>query len=142
MPDHQKGKEEGREVTSTDRGNVPCQERGEWIEVTIISCGVEISIAGGVEERKDIPTTVTFFFLFFFFSFFLFESRLLIVSIGANAHQCLSYSSRYNGLSIKHGPRSPKPPTTVHPAIPKLKPSDPARQRNPRPVLWVETTRR
>ena len=37
--------------------------RGEWMEVTMISCGVEISIAGGVEEMKDALTT---FFLFFF----------------------------------------------------------------------------
>jgi len=29
--------------------------RGGWMEVTIISCGVEISIAGGVAETKDVP---------------------------------------------------------------------------------------
>ena len=53
-----------------------------------------------------------------------------------------SPSTRYNRLSTKHGPHSPKPPPVVHPATPKLKPSDPARQRNPRLVLWLETTRR
>jgi len=85
-----------------------------------------------------------FFFLsfFLFLFFFFFKSRLLIVSIGANAHLCSSHGPRYNRLSAKRGPRSAKPPTRVHPAIPKLKPSDPARQRKPRPGLWVETTRR
>jgi len=28
------------------------EERG-WMQVTMISCGVEISIAGGVEETED-----------------------------------------------------------------------------------------
>jgi len=32
---------------------VACLMRGGWMEVTMISCGVEISIAGGVEETKD-----------------------------------------------------------------------------------------
>jgi len=36
------------------------------MQVTMISCGVEISIAGGVEETEDV-TPVTFFFFFFFF---------------------------------------------------------------------------
>jgi len=53
-PDHQKGKEEGREVASTDRGNVGCLQRGESMQVTMISSGVEISIAGAVEETKDV----------------------------------------------------------------------------------------
>jgi len=32
------------------------------MEMTMISGGVEISIAGGVEETKDGPTIVTSFF--------------------------------------------------------------------------------
>jgi len=32
----------------SDRGNVACLMRGEWMEVTMISRGVEISIAAGV----------------------------------------------------------------------------------------------
>jgi len=35
------------------------------MEVTMISRGVEISIAGGVAETEDGLTTVTFFFFFF-----------------------------------------------------------------------------
>jgi len=35
------------------------------MEVTMISCGVEISIAGGLAETEDARTTVTFFFFFF-----------------------------------------------------------------------------
>ena len=48
-----------------------CLRRGGWMEVTMISRGVEISIAGGVAETEDV-TTLTVFFLFFFlfFSFF------------------------------------------------------------------------
>ena len=42
-----------------------CRRRGEWMEVTMISRGVEISIAGGVPETEDDLTTVTFFFIFF-----------------------------------------------------------------------------
>jgi len=32
---------------------VACLKRGEWMEVTMISRRVEISIAGGVEETED-----------------------------------------------------------------------------------------
>jgi len=39
------------------------EERGvSWMEVTMISRGVEISMAGVVAETKDGLTTVTFFF--------------------------------------------------------------------------------
>ena len=47
------GKRGGRWLHS-DRGNVVCLRRGGWMEVTMISRGVEISIAGGVEEMKDV----------------------------------------------------------------------------------------
>jgi len=33
---------------------VACLRRGGWIEVTMISCGVEISIARGVAETEDV----------------------------------------------------------------------------------------
>ena len=71
-PDHQKGKEEGKEVASTDRGNVTFLRSGGWMEVTMISDGVEIAIAGGVEETG--LTTVTCFFHFFFLYHFKFCS--------------------------------------------------------------------
>jgi len=32
---------------------VACLRRGGWIDVTMISRGVEISIAGGVAETED-----------------------------------------------------------------------------------------
>ena len=37
-----------------DRGHVVCLMRGGWMEVTMNSRGVEISIAGGVVEMKDV----------------------------------------------------------------------------------------
>jgi len=37
----------------SDRGNVACLRRGGWMEVTMISRGVEISIAGGIAETED-----------------------------------------------------------------------------------------
>jgi len=43
---------EGRWLHS-DRGNVVCLRRGRWMEVTMISRDVEISIAGGVVEMED-----------------------------------------------------------------------------------------
>jgi len=46
-------KREGRWL-HPDRGNVACLRRGGWMEVTMISCGVEISIAGGVAETEDV----------------------------------------------------------------------------------------
>jgi len=39
------------------------------MEVTMISCGVEILIAGGVGEMADGPTIVTFFILLFLLYF-------------------------------------------------------------------------
>ena len=43
-------KREGRWLHS-DRGNVACPRRGGWMEVTMISHGVEISIAGGHQQK-------------------------------------------------------------------------------------------
>jgi len=59
-------KREGRWLHS-DRGNVACLRRGGWMEVTMISHGVEISIAGGVAETEDVNYCDRFFFFFFFF---------------------------------------------------------------------------
>jgi len=83
--------------------------------------GVEISIAGGVGEMVRVHKHANFFFFFLI--------SIINCFYRANVHLCSSHGPRYNGLSAKRGPGSPKPPTTVHPAIPKLKPSDPARQR-------------
>ena len=33
-----------------------CPRRGGWMEVTMISRGIEISIAGGIAETKDDQT--------------------------------------------------------------------------------------
>jgi len=38
----------------SDIGNVVCLRSGGWMEVTMIARGVEIAIAGGVEETKDV----------------------------------------------------------------------------------------
>jgi len=59
--------------------------------------GVEISIAGGVGEMVRANYCDRFFI-------FLFLSRLLIVSIGANAHLCSSHCLRYNRLSACNDP--------------------------------------
>ena len=59
----------------SDRGNVACLRRGGWMGATMISCGVEISIAAGVAEMEDAnycDRFSFFFFLLFFFPFFLF----------------------------------------------------------------------
>jgi len=50
------------------------------MEVTMISRGVEISIAGGVAETEDANYCDHFYFYFYFL---FFQSRLFIVSIGA-----------------------------------------------------------
>jgi len=55
---------------------VACLRRGGWMDVTMISRGVEISIAGGVAETEDALTTVTFFFFFFFSFFFSFLNQV------------------------------------------------------------------
>ena len=49
-----------------------CLRREGWMEVTLISRGVEISIAGGVAETEDANYCDRFFFFSFFFSFFVF----------------------------------------------------------------------
>jgi len=49
------------------------------MKVTMISCSVEILIAGGVVETEDALTIVTFWYVFFFFKslylLFLLEHR-------------------------------------------------------------------
>ena len=75
--------------------------------------------------------------------FFFFLNPFIVVSIGASRHKCAyptvlgtrDYQASVAYVVQKH-------PTTVHPATPKLKPSDPAQQRKSHLVLWVETTRR
>ena len=49
------------------------------MEVTMISRGVEISIAGGVAETED-GNYCDLFFSFFFFFFFFFLNHMFIVS--------------------------------------------------------------
>ena len=39
-----------------------CLRRGRWMEVTIISRGVETSIAGGVAETEDVTSNSLPFF--------------------------------------------------------------------------------
>jgi len=90
------------------------------MEVTIISRGIVISIARGVAETEDALITVTFILIF------IFNLAYLLFLSGLNAQLCSSHGVRYNGLSTKQGPYCPKPPTTVHLTIPKLKPFDPA----------------
>jgi len=70
-----------------------------------------------------------FFFLFFFF----FNLAYLLFLSGQNAQLCSSHGVRYKGPRLERKPCGPKPPTTVLPAIPKLKPSDRARQRKTPP---------
>jgi len=102
------------------------------MEVTMISRGVEISIAGGVAEMEDANYSDRFSFFFFFFFFLI--SLIYCFYRGQNAQLCSSHGVRYKGPGLERKPCGPKPPTTVLPAIPKLKPSDPARQRkNPPP---------
>jgi len=75
-------------------------------------------------------TTVTVFFFFFFF----FNIPYLLFLSGKNAQLFSSHGVRYKGPRLERKPCGPNPPTTILPAIPKLKPSDPARQRkNPPP---------
>jgi len=49
-------------VASPDRGNVASLAEGGWIEVTIASRGVEISITVGVVETEDVENDSPFFF--------------------------------------------------------------------------------
>ena len=91
---------------------------------------VEISIAGGVGEMVRANYCDHFFFSFFFFFFSFLNLAYLLFLSGQNAQLCSSHGVRYKGPQLERKPCGPKPPTTVLPAIPKLKPSDPARQRN------------
>jgi len=64
-------------LTSTPRQKPLWEKRGGWGELTMISCGVAISIAGGGGEMVRGPSLACFFFLFF--SFFLFCNHTFIV---------------------------------------------------------------
>ena len=65
-----RGERGGGSITLLGKRAIRRGERG-WM-LTMISRGVEISIAGGVEEMVRDPNATTFFFFFFFFFFFLF----------------------------------------------------------------------
>ena len=69
--------------------------------MTMISCGVEISIAGGGGEMVCVPIP---WLVFSFFSFLFFSSLFLFV-LRYNGHVSASYVDK-------------KPLTTVHPASP------------------------
>ena len=66
--------DQGRSVdglTSTPRQQPSWEKRGGCVKVTMISPGVEISIAGGGGEMVVVLSLGRFFsFFFFFFSFF------------------------------------------------------------------------
>jgi len=101
----------------------------------------EISIARCIDEKVCSLSTVTFSFYIFhiFYVFNLDYSLFLSGQIHNSAHPT-GLGTRVRQLKRK--PSGPKPPTTIHPALSKLKPSDPAQQTSPGPVLFVETTRR
>jgi len=80
----------------------------------------------------DLTTVTLLLFLFFYF-YLLFNLAYLLFVSGENAQLCSSHGVRYKGPRLERKPCEPKPPTTVLPAIPKLKPSDPARQRKTPP---------
>ena len=53
-PDHQKGNDEGMEMVSLRQRQCGVSEEMGWIEVTMISPVVEISITGGVVDTEDV----------------------------------------------------------------------------------------
>ena len=61
----QERREDG--LTSTPRQKPCWGKRGGWGEATLISLGVEISIAGGGGEMVRVLSLGRFFFFFFFF---------------------------------------------------------------------------
>ena len=101
------------------------EERGWWWNPTMISLVLRFQ-SPEVSGRWFMLTTVTVLFLFFNLAYLLFLS-------GQNAQLCSSHGVRYKGPRLERKPCGPKPPTTVLPATPKLKPSDPPRQRNKNP---------
>jgi len=64
-----------------------------WIEVPMISHGVEISIAGGVAGTGDALTIVSFFFFSFFLFFFLFFKTYAFIKVQSQ-HAVYSYSQQ------------------------------------------------
>jgi len=82
------------------------------------------NVGGGKSGAEACVTTVSFFCLFFF----LFNLDYSLFPSG-QMHTCAQptvLGKRVHRLECK--PCTPKPPATVHPAIPKLKPTDQARQ--------------
>ena len=61
----------GDGLTSTPRQKPRWGKRGGWGKVTMISSGVEISIAGGGGEMVRVLSLGRFYFILFFFFFFL-----------------------------------------------------------------------
>jgi len=59
----QERREDG--LTSTPRQKPSWEKRGGWGKVTMISRGIEISIAGGGGEMVHVLSLGSFFFLFF-----------------------------------------------------------------------------
>jgi len=89
------------------------------------------NVGGAGQGSGSMITTVTVFF-FFFFSFF-FNLAYLLFLVGQNAQLCSSHGVRYKGPRLECKLCRTKPPTTVLPCIPKLKSSEPARQRKSSP---------
>ena len=64
-------------LTSAPRQYPSWEKRGGWGKVTMISRGVEISIAGGGGEMVRVLSLRRFFLFFFFFFFFFFITGIL-----------------------------------------------------------------
>ena len=77
--------------------------------MTMISCGVEISIAGGV----DAMVRVLSLGLFFFFLFFFFCNHALFVSRYKKPHAALAME-RTKAINQKHKQRKVTAPVNIH----------------------------
>ena len=79
----------GRHLASENPSRLPVTNTREgWGKVTMISHGVEISIAGGVEEMVHAYISGLFFFFFFFFFFLFFCNHAFIFSGTKSLMQC------------------------------------------------------
>jgi len=67
------------------------------MEVTMISHGIEISIAGGVAEKEDANYCDRFFLLLFFFFFFFFLYHMHLFKV---QRQTSSVSSTHLAIEI------------------------------------------
>jgi len=125
----------GRGATHRECRCSSLRVRGWWM-LTINSHGVEISIAGCIEEMVRDPNTMPFLFYFILFYFIFYHVLCIIQLLGTNTTCSASYGKAKTPSPIFLQPGTRE--KAINPSLSGTRPTahQPRKIRNPPPTRW------